>query len=171
MTKGSLTIFFPKLYFNSLLMVLNSFQFKIVLCGGIWLSGFYYSPTWIIISWLLYFYLPLNISSQIPHFSTYSVTSFLLDNSSKQKILLNSLLLPFFLKTGTWASIYSLSSFFFLLLLLPKAPQYIVVYSSCRSFWLCCVGCYLSMAWWAVPCRHPGSEPAKPWAAEAEHVN
>ena len=26
---------------------------------------------------------------------------------------------------------------FFLLLLLPKAPQYIVVYSSCRSLWLC----------------------------------
>ena len=36
--------------------------------------------------------------------------------------------------------------FFLLLLLLPKAPQYIVVYSSCRSFWLCYVGWYLSMA-------------------------
>ena len=35
---------------------------------------------------------------------------------------------------------------FFLLLLLPKAPQYTVVYSSCRSFWLCYVGCRLSMA-------------------------
>ena len=41
---------------------------------------------------------------------------------------------------------------FFLLLLLPKAPQYIAVYSSCRSFRLCYVGCCLSMAWWVV-CR------------------
>ena len=47
---------------------------------------------------------------------------------------------------------------FFLPLLLPEAPQYIVVYSSCRSFWLCYVGCCLNMAWWAVPCPHPGSE-------------
>ena len=34
----------------------------------------------------------------------------------------------------------------FFFILLPKAPQYIVVYSSCRSFWLCYVGCHLSMA-------------------------
>ena len=47
----------------------------------------------------------------------------------------------------------------------------IVIYSSCRSFWLCYVGRRLSMAWWVVlgPCL--GSELAKPWAAEAEHAN
>ena len=61
----------------------------------------------------------------------------------------------------------SSSSFFFL----PKAPQYIVVYFSCRSFWLCYVGRHLSMPWWTVPCPRPGSEPAKPWAAEVECVN
>ena len=33
------------------------------------------------------------------------------------------------------------------------------------------MGCRLSMAWWAVPCLYPGSEPAKPWAAKMEHVN
>ena len=27
------------------------------------------------------------------------------------------------------------------------------------------------MAWWAVPCLHPGSKPVKPWGAEAEHMN
>ena len=27
------------------------------------------------------------------------------------------------------------------------------------------------MAWWAVPCPHPGSKPAKLWAAEVECVN
>ena len=46
-----------------------------------------------------------------------------------------------------------------------------VIHSSCECFWLCCVGCHLSMAWWAVPCPHPGSEPATPWAAEAKRVN
>ena len=61
--------------------------------------------------------------------------------------------------------------FFFLLLLLPKAHQYVVVYSSCRSFWLCCVGRCLSMAWWAVLCPCPGSEPARPQAAKVEHTN
>ena len=76
----------------------------------------------------------------------------------------------FFLKIGTWANICCQSSFF-LLLLLPKAPQYIAVYSSCRSFWLCYVGRSLSMAWWVVPCLCPGSERAKPWATEAEHMN
>ena len=61
--------------------------------------------------------------------------------------------------------------FFLLLLLLPRAPQYIVVYSSCRSFWFCYVGGHLSTAWWWVlgPC--PGSELAKPWAAEAERAS
>ena len=27
------------------------------------------------------------------------------------------------------------------------------------------------MAWWAVPCPHSGSEPAKPWAAKVERSN
>ena len=27
------------------------------------------------------------------------------------------------------------------------------------------------MAWWAVPCPRPGTEPAKPWAANVEHPN
>ena len=58
---------------------------------------------------------------------------------------------------------------FLFLLLLPKVPQYIVVYSSCRSFWLWHVGCRLSMAWWAVRCMHPGSQPAKPWAGSGAH--
>ena len=53
----------------------------------------------------------------------------------------------------------------------PKCPQYIVVYSSCRSLWLCYVGHHLSMAWWAVPCPHPGCEQTKPPATEAEHAN
>ena len=62
-------------------------------------------------------------------------------------------------------------TFSFCSFLLPKAPQYIVVYSSCERLWLCYVGHNLSMAWWAVlgPC--PGSKPAKPWATEAEHAN
>ena len=42
-------------------------------------------------------------------------------------------------------------------LLLPGATQYIVVYSSCRSFWSCSVGRCLRMAWWAV---------SKIWASE-----
>ena len=57
------------------------------------------------------------------------------------------------------------------LLLLCTGPQYIVVYSSSRSSWLCCVGRRLSMAQWAVLGPHPGSEPAKPWAAESELQN
>ena len=55
--------------------------------------------------------------------------------------------------------------------LLPEVPQYIVVYSSCRSFWFCYVGCHLSMAWWAVLGPHPGSKPAKPWAPKAGCMN
>ena len=45
------------------------------------------------------------------------------------------------------ANISCQSSFFFLLLL-HKAPQYIVVYSSCECLWLCYVGHHLSMAGW-----------------------
>ena len=33
------------------------------------------------------------------------------------------------------------------------------------------MGLHLNVAWWVVPCPHPGSEPVKPWAAEAECVN
>ena len=51
-------------------------------------------------------------------------------------------------------------------LLLPKPPS-ILVYSSCRSFWLCCKGSHLSTASWAVLGLLPGSEPAKPWATES----
>ena len=39
----------------------------------------------------------------------------------------------------------SVASLFFFSLL-PKAPQYIVVYSSCGSFYFCYVGHHLSMA-------------------------
>ena len=75
----------------------------------------------------------------------------------------------FFFKIGTWANICCQS--FFLSLLLPKAPQYIVVYSSCRSFWLCCVGHHLRLAWWAIQRLCPGSKLVKPQAAEAECAN
>ena len=63
----------------------------------------------------------------------------------------------FFLKIGTWANHCCQSSFFLLLLLLPKAPQYIVAYSSCDCLWLCYVGRCLRIAWSAVPCPRPGS--------------
>ena len=53
----------------------------------------------------------------------------------------------------------------------PKAPQYIVVYSICKSFQLCFIGRRLSMARQAVPCLHSGSELAKPWATQAEQAN
>ena len=43
----------------------------------------------------------------------------------------------------------------------PK-PQYIAVYPSCKLLWFFSVGCCLSMAWWAVPCLRPGTEPANP---------
>ena len=68
-----------------------------------------------------------------------------------------------------WTNLCCQSSSFYVYF--PKAPQYIVVYSSCRTFWLCYVGRCLSMAWWAVlgPCL--ASEPAKHWAAEVEHAN
>ena len=33
------------------------------------------------------------------------------------------------------------------------------------------VGCHLSMTCGVVPCPHPGSEPAKPWAAQVKRVN
>ena len=85
---------------------------------------------------------------------------------------MNNLLIYFnvilFLKIVTWANICCQSFFFFFF---PEAPQYIVVYSSCRSLWLCCVGCHLSMAWWVVLGPRLGSEPAKPWATKAEHRN
>ena len=58
-----------------------------------------------------------------------------------------------------------------LFFLLPKAPQYKVVYSSCRSFQFCYVGHRLSMAWRAVLGPSPGSEAVTPWATEAEHSN
>ena len=52
--------------------------------------------------------------------------------------------LSFFLKVGP--ELTSVVNFFVLLLVLARAPQYIVVYPSCRSFWLCCVGRRLSVA-------------------------
>ena len=33
------------------------------------------------------------------------------------------------------------------------------------------MGCHLNVAWWAVPCPRPGSEPVKPWVTAAELVN
>ena len=33
------------------------------------------------------------------------------------------------------------------------------------------MGPRLSMAWWVVPCPHPGSEPVKSWATEEERTN
>ena len=68
-------------------------------------------------------------------------------------------------------SVANLLFFLFLLLLLPQARQYIVVYSSCECFWLWHVGCHLSMIWWAVPCPRPGSKLAEPWAAQTERRN
>ena len=75
----------------------------------------------------------------------------------------------FFLKIGP--ELTSVANLLFVLLLLPKAPRYIVIYSSCRSFWLCYVGHCLSMAWRAVPCPHPWSELVKPWATKAKHAH
>ena len=60
---------------------------------------------------------------------------------------------------------------FFFFFLLPKAPQYTVVYSSCECLWLWHVGRCLSMAWQAGPCPCMRSELAKPWATEGELVN
>ena len=57
---------------------------------------------------------------------------------------------------------------YFLFFLLPKAPQYIAVCSSCGSFQLWRVGRCLSVAWRAVPCPRPVFEP---WAAAAERAN
>ena len=74
-----------------------------------------------------------------------------------------------FLKIGTWAN--SCCQSFFFPPLLPKAPRYIAVYSSCECFWLCYVGRRLSVTWWAVPCSCPGCEPAKPSGVEVELAN
>ena len=74
----------------------------------------------------------------------------------------------FFFKIGTWANICCQSSFFFLL---PKAPKYIVLCSSCRSFWFAMWDATSTMVWRAVLGPYPGSEQAKSWAAEAECVN
>ena len=64
-----------------------------------------------------------------------------------------------------YSTIYLCILFF---IFLPKGPQSIVVYSSCEYLWFCYVGRCLSMASGAVLGWHPGSEPAKPQAAEAE---
>ena len=48
-----------------------------------------------------------------------------------------------FFKTGTLTPVANL--LFFFLFLLPRVPQYIAVYSSCRSFWLWHVGCHLGI--------------------------
>ena len=53
--------------------------------------------------------------------------------------------LIYILKSGTWASICCPPSSSFC-----KAPQYILVYSSCRSFWACHVRYHLR-------CPRPGS--------------
>ena len=50
----------------------------------------------------------------------------------------------FFLKIGP--ELTSVANLFFFFILLSKGPQYIVVYSSCRSFWLCYMGRCLSVA-------------------------
>ena len=84
--------------------------------------------------------------------------------TSRRDILVLKVLPFFFLKIGTWANnCCQLFSF-------PpsSSPQSPPVYSSCECLWLCCVGRRLSMAWWAVPCLCPGSEPAKHWAAKEE---
>ena len=41
----------------------------------------------------------------------------------------------------------------------------------CQSFSILYVGCWHSMAWWAVCRSMPGMWTCKPWAAEPEHVN
>ena len=101
----------------------------------------------------------------------------LLTNYFKKRVVDAKFILRTFI--SHWFSIlshlerYFQSSFFFFSVLFPKAPQYIVVYSNCEYLWLCYVGHHLSMAWWVVPCLHPGSKPAKPWAwaAEVEQAN
>ena len=73
----------------------------------------------------------------------------------------------FFLKD--WhLSLQLLPNFFIFFSSSPQAPQYIVIYSSCESLWLCYVGRRLSMAWWGVPYPYLGSEPTEPWATKAE---
>ena len=52
----------------------------------------------------------------------------------------------FFFFFKDWHLSYHLLPILFFFLLLPKAPQYIVAYFSCGSFWLCYVGRRLSMA-------------------------
>ena len=86
------------------------------------------------------------------------------------KIFSTSLAHSFFLKIGTWANICCQSSLFFFLLL-PNAPEYIVVYPSCRSFLLCYEGHRLSTAWWGVLGPYLGSERKKLWDTKAEHAN
>ena len=62
------------------------------------------------------------------------------------------------------------SRFHFFFSFSPKPPRFIVVYSSCRSFWLCYVGRCLSMAWWVVPCLRLGSQPVKSLATKVERA-
>ena len=76
--------------------------------------------------------------------------------------------LCFFFFKSFAPELISAANLFFLLL--PKAPEYIVVYSSCRSFWLCYVGCHLSTTGQVVPGLRPGSKPVKSWTTKPEHA-
>ena len=92
-----------------------------------------------------YWHIQLQFSTVYAALHHYFTSALWMDN----ELVASFSLLPtfssfFFSKIGTSANICCQS--FFFLPLLPKAPQYKVVYSTCRSFWLCYVGLHLSMA-------------------------
>ena len=64
--------------------------------------------------------------------------------------------------------IFFLKILFFLFL--PKAPQYIVVYSSLWVLLVVACGTLPQHGLMMVPCPCPGFEPAKPWATKVECV-
>ena len=83
-------------------------------------------------------------------------------------LLVRSVVLWVFLRLAPELPSVASLLFCFFLLILPKAPQYIIVYSSCECLWLCYMGHHLSVAWWAVLGPRPGSKQVKPWATKTE---
>ena len=137
----------------------STFFSLFVLCWGYLLTA---------LSWIS-FLIPLcSLWSLIGEFSLFTF-SVMTDIFLKFFLSWSSFLFFFLRLAPELTSVTNVLLCFFLLL--PKAPQYIVLYSSCRSFWLCYVGHCHSVAWWAVLGLCPGSELTKPWATEAECVN
>ena len=64
---------------------------------------------------------------------------------------------------------FFLRFYFFFFSPKPSSCIFLVVGPSSCGMWH--VGRRLSMTWRGVPCPHPGSKPAKPWATEAECRN